>query len=72
MSSDLRVFPRPIDASRRLGVVARTGTAEQIIMARRDLAAAKIAKAIREALAGSPPLTVEQRESLSLLLGGGQ
>lgn len=39
--------------------------------ARRDLAAAKLEKAIREALDAAPPLTSGQRDRLSVLLSGG-
>ena len=42
--------------------------------ARRDLAAAKLDKYIRDTIADAPPLTAEQRDRLALLLtrGGGE
>lgn len=40
--------------------------------ARRDLAEAKIARCIEEAVAAAPPLTDEQCNRLARLLGGGQ
>lgn len=40
--------------------------------ARRDLAAARLASKIEEAVAGWPPLTGEQRAQLAILLLGGE
>jgi hypothetical protein len=39
--------------------------------ARRDLAEAKLADAIRKVVAAAPPLTAEQRNRLATLLMGG-
>lgn len=70
--------PDPIrSAVAHLGVALRSakggkgGDPEAVAEARRNLAAAKIAKAIAQALAEAPPLSAEQRAQLSAILSGG-
>lgn len=62
-----------IDARNRLGNVIRhhADDPDKITAARRDLAAAKIEKRIREVVAEAPPLTSAQCKHLAQLLGGG-
>ncbi|MGN7704080.1 hypothetical protein [Cellulosimicrobium sp. 22601] len=61
----------PPVASRALARAVRTADPEKVADARRDLAAAKIARAVAQALSAAPPLTGEQRRALSGLLDGG-
>ncbi|MBA2715609.1 MAG: hypothetical protein H0U51_00850 [Propionibacteriales bacterium] len=49
----------------------RTPDPETEAAARRELATAKIERAIREAIAAAPPLTNEQRERIASLLASG-
>jgi hypothetical protein len=58
-----------LKAKSRLGVAVRRGG--DVPAARRDLAAAKIEKAIRENVAAAPPLTKAQINRLSVILSGG-
>lgn len=43
---------------------------DRVAAARRDLTAAKLERAIREAVASAPPLTSAQRDRLATLLTG--
>lgn len=54
-----------------VGVAHRNGDPDLIIAARREHAAAKLADYIRRTVDASPPLSVEQRQKLALLLTGG-
>lgn len=49
----------------------RTPEMETADCARRELTAAKLERAVREALAAAPPLTTEQRETIAHLLSVG-
>lgn len=50
---------------------SRTPDDPKLIEARRNLRAERLADHIAKALAGSPPLTDEQRASIAVLLRGG-
>ena len=66
--------PKPRTAGARLAALFAHGgqpEAETVAAARRDLAEAKIAQAITDALAVSPRLTDDQRERLTRLLVSG-
>lgn len=52
------------------GGVARRGDPERLALARRDLAAERLACYIGRVLADAPPLTIEQRDRLACLLRG--
>lgn len=54
----------------RVAVATRLGTPAEIEAARRDHAAAKITEYIERTVAAAPPLTIEQRDKLALLLRG--
>lgn len=58
-------------ARSRKGVAARTGDADGVIEASRDLAAEKIAAYIERIVSSAPPLTSDQRSRLTALLQGG-
>lgn len=58
-------------ARSRLGNAYRSGDARGIENARRDFAAAKLEDYIARTVDEAPPLTVEQRARLALLLRGG-
>jgi len=49
----------------------RTPDPETVASARRELAAAKIERAVREAVAAAPKLTPDQRERIASLLATG-
>lgn len=55
-------------ARSRLGGAVRLGTPAAQRAARQELAAAKLERAINEAIAAAPPLTDEARERLAMLL----
>lgn len=62
-------MPDPIIAARsRVGVMARTGTPDDLQAARRDLRAAKLERAAREAAEALPPLTIEQARRIAAIL----
>lgn len=48
----------------------RTPDPETEALARRTLTAAKLERAIREAIEAAPPITTEQRTALAAILGG--
>ncbi len=56
----------------RIGALSRSRTADDpdLIEARRDLHAARLAEHITRTVAGWPPLSVEQRDRLAVLLRG--
>lgn len=54
-----------------VAVAVRVGDADREVVARRNLAEAKIADAIERALAVAPPLAPAQVRQLSRLLRGG-
>lgn len=58
-----------LKARAALGVASRRGDDEAATDARRDLAAAKIAAYIEKIVADAPPLTDEQRDRLSAIIG---
>lgn len=60
-------------ARNRLGAVVRhhPNDPERVSAARADLAAAKLEEYIARVVATAPPLTVEQRDRLAVLLRGG-
>lgn len=59
-------------ATARLAISTRWGRdAATIAEARRDLTAAKLERAINEAVASAPPLSPAQRDRLASLLTGG-
>lgn len=58
-------------ARSRVGVAARLGDREAERLARRDLAAEKLAAYIKRTVDTAPPLTPAQRDKLTLLLQGG-
>lgn len=71
MSGDVKDPVRA--AAGRLNILRRTdrpATPEQVDQARRELAAAKIEKAIQKALAEAPPLSAEQQTRLAALFTG--
>ena len=55
-----------------LGLASRRRDSEAIAQARRDLAAAKIAAYVERVVADAPPLTDEQRDRLSAIIGAGR
>lgn len=55
-----------------LGNATRRGDDEATNEARRDLAAAKIAAYVEKVVADAPPLTDEQRDRLSSIIGAGR
>ena len=55
----------------RVAVAVKSGRLADADAARADLAAALCERAIRAALAATPPLTSEHREHLAALLSGG-
>lgn len=55
-------------ARSRLGVAARLGTAEDVVDARRDLAAAKLEDYVQRVVSEAPQLTTEQRDHVAALL----
>lgn len=59
-----------LTARSRVALATRHGNIEAATAARRDLTAAKLARAIDEALAAEPALTQERRFELALRLGG--
>lgn len=61
-----------LKARAALGVAARRGDDEAATDARRDLAAAKIAAYIEKVVAEAPPLTDQQRDRLSAIIGAGR
>lgn len=61
-----------LKARAALGVASRRGDDEAATDARRDLAAAKIAAYIEKIVADAPPLTDEQRDRLSAIIGAGR
>ena len=63
---------RALDARNRLGVVRRHHPDDHaaITDARRALAAAKLEDYVERVVAEAPPLTVEQRDKIALLLRG--
>lgn len=61
-----------LKARAALGVASRRGDDEAATDARRDLAAAKIAAYIEKVVADAPPLTDEQRDRLSAIIGAGR
>lgn len=61
----------PVLAARsRVALATRHGNTEAATAARRELTAAKLARAIEEALAAEPALAPERRSELSLRLAG--
>jgi hypothetical protein len=50
---------------------SRTPTDPDLIAAKRDLRAERLAEHIARVVADAPPLTAEQRDRLALLLRGG-
>jgi hypothetical protein len=62
------IAPSVAQARSRLGNAARRGTPADVLEARRQLAEANIAEAIRRVVDAAPPLTPEQRDRLALLL----
>lgn len=62
----------PVIAARSaLGNATIAGDPERIAAARRDLTAAKVERAVREAVAAAPPLTEEQKAKIAALLTSG-
>lgn len=59
-----------LSARSRVALAIRHGNAEAATAARRELTAAKLARAIDEALAAHPAVTPERRSELALRLGG--
>lgn len=57
-----------LTARAKLGAAARYGTPEEADGARRDLRAAKLEQAAREAAAALPPLTPEQACRIAAIL----
>lgn len=55
-----------------LGLASRRRDVDAITDARRDLAAAKIAAYIEKVVAEAPPLSDEQRDRLSAIIGSGR
>lgn len=68
-------LPDPLRvASGRLAYYSRQdgrGDPAKAAAARRDMAAARLERAIRDALCASPPPSIQQRERLAALLMGG-
>lgn len=62
-----------LKARSAVGVAARSGDADKIAEARRDLAAAKLQAYVEKIVSEAPPLTPEQSERIAVLLrpGGG-
>lgn len=67
MSSNVTHFRARVGALSR----SRTETDPDLVAARGELAAEKLAEQIRRTIETAPPLTAEQRERLALLLRGG-
>ncbi len=65
----IRARNKLANASRLYG--GRTPDPEEVAEARRELAVAKMQRAIEDAVAAAPPLTDEQRASVIALLSGG-
>lgn len=59
-----------LKARSQLGVASRTGSRDDIVAARRDLAAAKLEQYIEKIVSTAPPLTPAQKSRLSALIGG--
>lgn len=57
-----------LKARSRIGVAARRGTPDDVADARRDLRAAKLEKAAREAAEALPPLTEDQARRIAQIL----
>lgn len=70
MAASTTLSPDGRNARARIGALSRSRTADDpdLIEARRDLHAARLAEHITKAVAGWPPLSVEQRDRLSVLL----
>lgn len=54
----------------KVATATRLGTQDEIVAARRELAAAKLADYIARTVEAAPQLTHEQRDRLALLLRG--
>jgi hypothetical protein len=55
-------------ARSRVARAVQRGDAADEFTGRQELAAAKLERAVREAIAAAPPLTAEQKQNIAMLL----